>query len=510
MSQTAQEALTSYIAPAPVAAEEITSVDTYSTDDQINSFLFGQRPEPYIPPLPERAPEPKSVVLSPKPLADAIIAEASRQRTANEAWGMPTPRFAIVGGQSYGENRGQLLDTVADYVKTDTMPAPFGDTTDYIFYSLLRQAGAAGIQPVIHVAEEVRDDPAIRKIVAGMGFNPDEIFAQNDLGGVVQDLARPVKKRARILARCEEFTAERQALLDRQGLEGTHNAQITDRLAYLDESLQALADHLGEVEAIIDLRLAQEDEKIAAIVARENENQRVAALVAAVPSYTEAGRKKIIGEITDPLKDVDGLSEHSHWGQVTPEAMWRCAQFFAHRKILGKFVVQIGNGRIGRDLAALTNPSRVLDGVQQTSQWLARPNQRVGVLTTAIPAAETVRVDQLRASAWTKWGDRFFGWMMRRRLLIVDSGVATVINENTGKRETRGNVDMSTVPKDGTVEVVRPGQVTGAIAAKRVIDAAILRFRQTWTQDVDLPVAANNGASPNDGRASGWPGLINA
>jgi hypothetical protein len=64
----------------------------------------------------------------------------------------------------------------------------------------------------------------------------------------------------------------------------------------------------------------------------------------------------------------------------------------------------------------------------------------------------------------------------RKRLLIVDAGSVTITNPTTGKRETRGNLDMSTLPSDGSVEATGPrngvGPVTGAIVVNRTVQAA--------------------------------------
>ena len=450
--------------PAP----EFAGAGVYSaplpTNDELNHALFGDPVPVELPPLraagettpmaTEVAPKGPTILTTEK-LVQEIVGDAVRLREAAEAEGMPQPVLTIVAGLPYGETRDHLLEAVEEHARGGKIPGPYGDSTSYSFGSLLPRAAEAGVQPRLFLPNEVAEHPDTHELLNKLGFDPAKTLAAgHDLGGVMEDLRAPVLERSR-LARL------------------------------LADEIPALSERLAELDKHIDIRLAAEDAKIAAVVSAENNNPDTNAIIAMMPTYTFEGGQEVRGAFTNNLKDVDGLSlstprEQRRWDEATAQAVWRTARHFAGREIPRRLLTQLGLGAlVGRRLNEIANPGTVVDGRGPITEWVQNPGpQEVGVLMSATRGAEIIDASKITPA---RWGQGVLGLLRRKRLLIIDAGSVTVTNPLTGKRETRGNLDMSTLPTDGSVEATGPrngvGPVTGAIVMHRTIEAAVAQFR---------------------------------
>jgi len=469
------------------------------TNDEINAQLFGTAEtraadttvvESFSPRL-EKGP----VILTSEGLVREIVDDAVALRAQAEAEGMRKPVFAIVAGQPYGETREHLMDAVADYARTGVMPAAYGDTTSYSFGSLLPRSAEAGITPRLYLPREVAEHPDTHALLDKLGFDPATVLASgHNLGGVMDDLAFPVIERRQQVTRIAEAEAERLALLGSKGGDYTpREAEHIRRI--IEDEIPNRQRRIEDLDRMIDARLAAEDEKIAAIVTQESNDDSTDGLIAMMPGYTLAGSQTARTKFTDTWKDVDGLStaiprEDRRWDEATAQAVWRCAEYFAGRSIPKKIVVQLGLGQlVGRRLNEIAAPGIVVDGRGPITDWVQNPGEKpVGVLMSATRGAEIIDAGKIKAARWGKGIMKFFS---KKRLVIVDAGSVTVTDPETGKRETRGNLDMSTLPNDGSVEATGPrngvGPVTGAIAVHRVIEAARHKFYNRPTTTVSKP-----------------------
>jgi 5,10-methylene-tetrahydrofolate dehydrogenase/methenyl tetrahydrofolate cyclohydrolase len=481
------------------------------TNDELNTQLFGTAEtraadtsvaEQFGPP--ERGP----IILTSEGLVNSIVVDAVRLRQEAQMEGMPTPVFAIVAGQPYGETREHLLDTVADFARTGEIPPAYGDTTSYSFGSLLPRSAEAGITPKLYLPSEVAEHPETHALLEKLGFDPAKVLATgHNLGGVMKDLAFPVLERGQQVARIAEAEAEKEALAAGKDQSEYSWRERMHIRRIIEDEIPNRQERIAELDRQIDARLALEDEKIATIIAKESGDDRTDGLIAMMPGYTPAGSQIARTKFTDNWKDVDGLStaiprEDRKWDEATAQAVWRCTEYFAGRSIPKKLLVQLGLGQlVGRQLNEIATPGTLVDGRGPITDWVQNPGDKpVGVLMSATRGAEIIDASKITAARWGKGIMRLFG---RKRLIIVDAGSVTVTNPETGKRETRGNLDMSTLPTDGSVEATGPrngvGPVTGAIVVHRVIEAARHKF---FAKNAAAREARTNAGEPEPWRMS--------
>jgi hypothetical protein len=477
------------------------------TNDEINAHLFRPRPELELPfpelsaaapqkPAPEVTPVAQQPeLLTTKALVKEIIEDAVALRESAEADGMRTPTGAVIGGLPYGERPAHLLDAVLEYADTGVVPPPYGDTTSYLFGSILPNYSKAGVQPKVYVGREVAGHPDTLALLKKLGLDPATTFAtDHDLGGVLEDLAEPAVERRKLMKRRAEYSTVLDALVERRGTEGFSETDIIAEIQQINRDLPELSERIQLVDATIDARLAKEDAKIKAITEHEMANEQTDSVINMMPPFTRDGAQAIRQEsYTNNLKDIDGLSlgrprAARRWDEITSNALLRCAEFFAGKpvekmrdlmKLLGKGALV---GRRAAELAELPDKA-VVDGRSNITSYVENPgDEPVGVLLLAMPAAEIVKADRFMPA---KWGSGLLSLFQKRRLLIIDAGVASITNPDTGRRETRGNLDLASLPKARarrgvTVEATGPrngvGPVTGTLAALRTVEAARERF----------------------------------
>ncbi|HSX17481.1 MAG TPA: hypothetical protein VLH86_05275 [Patescibacteria group bacterium] len=519
MNTPAQEAIAHVVSPAQA---EILGFDTAGylpTNDEINSQLFGERPPLDLPPLPQKrlaeaAPvKPEAPqLLNTKKLVNEIVAEAVALRESGEADGMHRPRGVVLGGLPYGETPEHLLDTVLEYADTGVVPGPYGDTTSYLFGSILPRYVEAGIQPVVYVGKEVAEHPDTLAILKKLGLSPEDTFAQgHNLGGVLDDLAQPVVARRSLMRRVAEYQNVRDALVSRRGTEGFSEADIVAEIGNIDDDLVLLSEQKARIEQVIDDRLAEEDAKIKAATEHEIANDETDSVINMMPTFTRDGGTAIRTEsYTDNTKDIDGLSlgrprDARRWDEITSNALLRTAEFFAGKPVakIRHLMRLVGRGAlVGKRAAELAEleDDAVIDGRSKITSWAENPGKDpIGVLLLAVPAAELIKADRIVPA---RWGRGLLGLFQARRLLIIDAGVASVTNPVTGKRETRGNLDLASLPaarsrRNVLIEATGPrggvGPVTGALAAKRTVECARERFYTAQDTDQELDEVLTRG-----------------
>ncbi|HSW98604.1 MAG TPA: hypothetical protein VLF71_02085 [Candidatus Saccharimonadales bacterium] len=487
---TAAAEAVSTMLPAPELSGAGGANGNLPTNDELNAALFGTPPPVELPPLhspeePQAARAEQPTILTTEKLVDEIIGDAVRLREAAEAEGMPTPVLTIVAGLPYGEKRGHLLEAIEGYARTGEIPAPYGDTTSYSFGSLVPRSAEAGVQPRLFLPREVAEHPDTLALLEKLGLDPAKTLATgHNLGGIMDDLRAPVLERSQLLRRLADNELIQTQLANGEGTDGFTEEQIRGELRTIAFEISLMSGRVAELDRHIDIRLTEEDAKITAIVATENDNPETNAVIAMMPTYTYEGAQNTRRAFTNNLKDVDGLSLHTpreerRWDEATARAVWRCAEYFAGRAIPRKLLVQLGLGQlVGRRLEQIAHPGTVVDGQGPITAWVKNPGeQEVGVLMSATRGAEIIDAGKIVAARWGRGLMKFFG---QRRLLIIDAGSVTVTNPVTGKRETRGNLDMSTLPTDGTVAATGPrngvGPVTGAIVLHRAVEAAVEQF----------------------------------
>ncbi len=439
--------------------------------ETINDILLEQ-PEHLAPEFPapqepwyRREPE-SAEILNTEELVRSITAENNALREKAEADGMKQPCLSIFAGNMFGGAKETLLSAAAAYHKTNEIPAWFGDGMSYIKGSLLPNAAASGIAVRLFVPHEVAAHPATRKAIEEAGLRPDDVLvAGHELGGLLASIGSLLESRDWLqLQEQEEFSS---SFADKEA----HSLWIREQIEQID--------------AAIDARLAEEDEKLRDLVAQENAGTESNAIIAIMPAHTQGGDDLIRGAMTNELKDIDGMGPNpdKFWDQITSRATIRTGEYFsrlfAGRTIPAKFVAVAGLGRlVGKRVADLLNAGTKIDGTKAIQSWSAKPGKKPhGLVVLAHRGGEVMQVDQLRAA---RCGKRMLGFMRREKLLIVIDDGSVPKETEDGKRITVGNIDPSSIPHDRNVKIVPSrngvGPVTGAEAAQRTIRVTIMDF----------------------------------
>jgi len=438
--------------------------------EQINAELF-PRPEHTLPNFPDvsiawREQEP--VIHNTTELVADITAKNRAKLDEAMERGMERPTLSIVAGSMFGETKEHILGAAWEYSETGEMPAPFGDGRSYITGSLLPNAVASGVAVDLHVSREVATHPAFRRTIEQTGLDPDQVLVIDyERGNLLADLGSLLRSRHKLETEQREWDS-------------------SDSVYKADFCVQ-IKDQLKEINGAIDVRLAEEDEKLRRTTEAENANPKSNAVIVIMPPHTELGDERIRGAMTNSLKDIDGLglNPKKYWDQITSNAVIRTADYFANlfrgSSVPAEFIAVAGVGKlVNARVVDLLKPGLIIDGRDNIHNWGARPGkQRLGLVLSAHRGAESLYVDRLSPA---RWGRHALGIMKRQEelVIVVDAGSVTQIGPD-GQRITVGNVNPHSIPRRSKkLRVITSrngvGPVTGAMAMERVIEASIMQF----------------------------------
>ena len=436
---------------------------------EIDAMLFAHSKPPIIE-FPETcyaSTEGEAALLTTDGLVDEMEAENRAMVAEAKQEGVPTPRFRIVAGNVYGEQREHVISTALHYQRTGEMRAGFGDGMSYMLGSLVPATAASDIDAQIIFSPEVGEHAATHALIRKAGLDPAKaIIIKPELGGLLADLGPLAEKRQRLEDQLERFSAVPFPSLSDTDSELTSSSSAAAESASeeLDSFTTQVKADLKIVNEAIDARLREQDEKIRAVVAAENADEEVDAVLAIMPPYTWEGDQLIRDAMTDPLKDIDGLGSGERWDQITSNAaiMVRdhLVRRFAGRAATKTGAVLLGLGKlVGDGVNKRAKPGRIYDGRGPITEWAHNPGKEpVETIISATRAAENINASIIPAA---RWGKRFLGFMRRQELLIiVDVGSVTKIDAN-GRRYTVGNLDPSTIPRGNRVRLPVPDTALG-------------------------------------------------
>jgi|GEM_PF-2319634 len=489
--------------------------------DPIDAELF-RRPQHTLPNFPEpgyRRPGGEAAALTTDELVQEIALESKLILDAARAEGMPDPCLTIIAGNMLGGTTEGLLDAARKRKATGETPAWSGDAMSYT-WKLLDSAGKRGIKVHLHLPPEVAEHQATRSAIERAGLNPDEVIVSEPMlnDNFLDKLGVLAEQRDKITRWQEAWTPviPTVPISDDYKASPEHSsatlkttaASAEQALHLVTEKNQDLVRHqewaslipgillpqigedtesfdeivrreLQDVDAAMNRLLAERDEKISAIVARENQSEETDAVITILPAHTKNGDEQIRAAMTAAEKDIDGLGAGTIWDQITPNATLRTLRYVEHRflrrKVKKENLHLLGAGAlVGRQFDKLAEPGTVVDRKEDIWAWVEDPPGEIGAVVTANRGDRIVKANRIQPT-------RIGRGLLRliRRVIIIDVGSVPAKDEN-GHAITVGNLDLSSIPKGNKVLAVGArhgvGPVTSEMAVKRAIVAKVRKF----------------------------------
>ncbi len=476
------------LAPISIGAPVVeTAIFTgRETDERLNELLFGSTPPLDLPPAPTRERTAQTQthhghgLLPADGLIELVHARTQEKLGSAIAEGMPDAEVVLPAGQMWGQTRDDMLAAIKEYADTGVIPAPRSDVESYLIGCLVNQCAKTSVKPVLYLPREAAEHHDIRTRIRRAGFDPADVLAtDHDMGGLFDDLRDLVVARQPFA----DLKAHTEAAL--KTLHAIESLTDADKLrrAELEGSLSGLTARMAPLDEQIDLRLMDEDMKIAVIVDFENtRSQGGRPVMPVMNGYTRQGTQIIINSCTNRTRNIDGLGEDmatdpSARGNTTAHAIVETARYHNGGKLpQGRVILLGGDGRIGADVARLLSlpESHTIKGRDSIKEFVGKPIEGVDILVSVNRGAKIIKAERFKHKLLSRILRRLGAIMPAP--LVVDAGCGT---DEHGV--VHGNFDVDTLPADGSVRATKVRQITGALLMERAVDASEAEWRQNQT-----------------------------